>query len=290
MGDFMAEYLSHLLPRLIGFSDSLDRTELFVGQPWVHIDDNRNIHRYTFKRDGRLIILFNGEVRVGFWEYIAETRGLLINQETDRFLLNQIFIDKGVLILAKDSFFEEPFILVNRKIVADLDIERYLKELLISKSGRNCLPLEEGIELEFDSDFLEIGSQVYLNDLPAMTGTYTSMDGVITVAIEEGRVTGMKYQKKYSTREGQITVSQRYVSRAAIGDMVMKLSRPAPDGVYNPIFSEQPEIHVKDGRILKVAYGGKVSDWIWLVILLVLMILLGVFGKMFGVFGERNFY
>jgi len=156
------------------------------------------------------------------------------------------------LILAKDSFFEEPFILVNRKIVADLDIERYLKELLISKSGRNCLPLEEGIELEFDSDFLEIGSHVYLNDLPAMTGTYTSMDGVITVAIEEGRVTGMKYQKKYSTREGQITVSQRYVSRAAIGDMVMKLSRPAPDGVYNPIFSEQPEIHVKDGRILKV--------------------------------------
>jgi len=271
----MKEYLSHLLPRLIQFSESLDSKELLVDQPWVYVDQSRNKQRYIFKRDGKLIMSLNGDVRVGSWEYISSTGALLIDWGHEKILVIQRFIDRGVLFLKKDSFFEDPFLLVNEKIVGDLDIERYLRALLITRSGRNCVPLDGGMVLEYENGFLAKGSQVYFNNKPANTGTYTSKDGVITIAVEEGRVTELRYERKYPTREGLITVSQNYPYNVAIGDNVMKLSRPAPDGVYNPMIPDQPIMQVKDGRIFKVGWGGKLSDWILAIILLALIVLLG---------------
>ena len=269
MGDFMKEYLSHLLPRLIEFNDSLDRKELFVEQPWVYIDENRNKQQYIFRRDGKLIISFNGDVRIGTWEYISATDGLLIDRGTDKVLLKQRFIDRGVLLLRKDNLFDDCFLLVTQKIAANLDVNKYLKDLrdlVITRIGRNSVPLDEGMALEYESDSLAIGSNVYVNHKPASTGTYRSEDGETMVAVEDGRVTELKYQKRYPTREGQITVIQSYEFKLAIGDKVMKLSRPAPDGVYNPMLPEQPIIHVMDGRIFKVSWGAKRRDWILLII------------------------
>jgi len=272
----MKEYFSHLLPRLIEFSDSLDKKELFVDQSWVHIDENRNKQQYIFKRDGKLIMSLNGDVQVGSWEYISATGGLLIDTGTEKILLHQKFIDRGVLLLKKDNFFDESFLLVNQKIVADLDVERYLANLLITKSGKNSVPLNEGLILEYEGDYLAVGNPVFVNNKPTSTGTYTSKDGVIVIGVEEGLVTELKFERKYPTREGLITVSQNYPFRATIGDNVLKLARPAPDGIYNPMIPEQPIIQVKDGRILKVGWGGKFSDWIWVIILFALFALLGI--------------
>jgi len=272
----MKEYFSHLLPRLIEFSDSLDKKELFVDQSWVHIDENRNKQQYIFKRDGKLIMSLNGDVQVGSWEYISATGGLLIDTGTEKILLHQKFIDRGVLLLKKDNFFDESFLLVNQKIVADLDVERYLANLLITKSGKNSVPLNEGMILEYEGDYLAVGNPVFVNNKPTSTGTYTSKDGVIVIGVEEGLVTELKFERKYPTREGLITVSQNYPFRATIGDNVLKLARPAPDGIYNPMIPEQPIIQVKDGRILKVGWGGKFSDWIWVIILFALFALLGL--------------
>jgi len=270
----MKEYLSHLLPRLIEFNDSLDRKELFIEQPWVYIDENRNKRQYIFKRDGNLIMSINGEVRVGSWEYISATDGLLIDLGTDKVLWKHRFIDKGVLLLRKDNLFDDSLILMNQKIVADLNVEKYIRNLLNSSRERNILPLDEGIALEYESEDLVIGSNVYLNAEPASTGTYRSEDGETMVAVEEGRVTELKYQKRYPTREGQITVTQSYEFKLAVGDKVMKLSRPAPDGVYNPMLPEQPIIHVMDGRIFKVSWGAKRSDWILFILFIILFSLM----------------
>ena len=273
----MKEYLSHLLPRLIEFSESLDKKELFVEQPWVHVDENRNKQQYIFKRDGKLIMSLNGDVQVGSWEYISATGGLLVDTGTEKILLHQKFIDRGVLLLKKDNFFDESFLLVNQRIVADLDVERYLGDLLITKRGRNSVPLDEGLVLEYEGDSLAVGNPVFVNNRPTSTGTYTSKDGVIIIGVEEGLVTELKFERKYPTREGLITVSQNYPFRATVGDNVMKLSRPAPDGVYYPMVPEQPIIQVKDGRIFKVGWGGKFSDWILVIILIALAILRALF-------------
>ena len=275
----MKEYLSHLLPRLIEFNYSLDRKELFIEQPWVYIDENRNKHQYIFRRDGKLIISLNGEVRVGSWEYISATDGLLLDLGTDKDLWKHRFIDKGVLLLRKDNLFDDSLLLVNQKVVADQNVEKYIRNLLITGRGRNILPLDEGINLEYESDDLTIGSNVYLNAEPASTGIYRSEDGLTMVAVEEGRITELKYQKKYPTQEGQITVTQSYEFKLAVGDKVMKLSRPAPDGIYNPMLPEQPIIHVKDGRIFKVSWGGRLIDWIWVIISIALIVLIAILGN-----------
>src|SRR5215831_10038245 len=208
MGDFMKKYLSHLLPRSIDFSDSLDRKELFVDQPWVHVDENRNKHQYIFKRDGKLITSVDGDVCLGAWEYISSIDKLFIDSGTDKSLLNPKFINKAVLLLRKDTFLDDSFLLVNQKIVADLDVERYLADLLITRNGRNVVPLEEGVVLEYEGNSLGVGNPVFVNNRPTTTGTYRSRDGVIIIAVEEGLVTELKYERKYPTREGLITVSQ----------------------------------------------------------------------------------
>jgi hypothetical protein len=276
VGDFMKEYLSHLLPRLIEFSDSLDRKELFVDQPWVHVDENQNKQQYIFKRDGTLIMSVNGDVRIGSWEYISATAGLLIDRGIDKVLLNQRFIDRGVLVLKKDNFFDDSFLLVNQKLVVDLDVEKYLRDLVRSRIGRSNFPLEEGIALEYESDFLELGNPVFVKDKPAGTGSHTLKDGVTSIAVKEGRLAKLRYERKYPTREGLITVSQNFPFKATVGDNVMKLSRPAPDGVYNPLIPDQPIFQVKDGRIFKVGWGGKFSDWIGVIILIILALLINL--------------
>ena len=271
----MKEYLSHLLPRLIEFSDSLDRKELFVDQPWVHVDEQRNKQQYIFKRDGKLITSLNGDVCIGSWEYISAIDRLFMDRGTDKALLNPRFINKGVLVLRKDNF-DDSFLLVNQKLAADLDVERYLANLLITRSGRNYVPLEEGMILEYDGNSLGVGNPVLVNNRPTSTGTYRSRDGVIIIAVEEGFVKELKYERKYPTREGLITVSQNFPFRATVGDNVMRLSRPAPDGVYNPLIPDQPIIQVKDGRIFKVGWGGKFSDWIVVIILFTLALLINL--------------
>src|SRR5690625_2626021 len=99
----MKLYLSNLLPRLKQFSQSLDQIELIVDQPWVFIDNNLNQQKYIFKRNGELIMSYNGSVTVGQWEYISSARSLLIDRKTDKILLNQNFINNAVMILKRDG-------------------------------------------------------------------------------------------------------------------------------------------------------------------------------------------
>jgi len=272
----MKEYLSNLLPRLIDFSDWLDRKELFVEQPWVHVDEHRNKQQFIFKRNGKLLISLNGDVRVGSWEYISTADALLIGTGADNIMLRHKFVDRAVLLLRKDNFFDNTLLLVNQNIVADLDVERYLENLLITREGKNTVPLREGMTLEYEGDSLGVGTRVFINNCPASTGTFKSRDGVIIIAVEEGIITELKYERKYPTREGLITVTQDFPFGARVGDNVMKLSRPAPDGVYNPMIPEQPIIQVEDGRIFKVDWGGKRSDWIWFIILFALLVLVAL--------------
>jgi hypothetical protein len=110
----MKEYISNILPRIANFSQSLDKKELLVDQPWTAIDE-QSFHQYIFKRDGKLIISVNSNVQIGSWEYISPAESLLIVTDDNKTLLKLSFFNNAVLILQRPGNSEEPWILLNHE-------------------------------------------------------------------------------------------------------------------------------------------------------------------------------
>lgn len=83
----MLEYLSNLLPRLRQYSETLDKKEILIDQPWVLIDKGLNKQQYIFERSGRLLVSVNGETEIGKWEYIPAVKSLLIHMSDNHLML-----------------------------------------------------------------------------------------------------------------------------------------------------------------------------------------------------------
>ncbi len=66
----MINYIQQLLPRLRGFSSQLDKKELFVDKLFTLLQPNKEVHQYTFNRDGRLFLAINGKTIEGSWELL----------------------------------------------------------------------------------------------------------------------------------------------------------------------------------------------------------------------------
>lgn len=127
----MLVWLKNLLPRLESISKSLDQQELFIDQPWIFTDESGNRHQYIFLRSNELVLSVNGSVIMGTWKYISAAKSLLIDTTVEKLLLKHAFIDEGVLILKKDGPADIPFILVNERVIPDLNLQEYLN----SKAG-----------------------------------------------------------------------------------------------------------------------------------------------------------
>ena len=134
----MIAYLTNLLPRLQNYSVGLDKIEVFVDKPWVFIDGSNNHHDYTFMRDGRLLMSLNGTVTIGKWELLP-TQRLLIDRLFDNVMLNNVFINNDILVLQKNGSNDDPFVLVNQKVIKDLNYLEYLKELDTKKQNQQAL-------------------------------------------------------------------------------------------------------------------------------------------------------
>lgn len=145
----MKGYVSNLLPRLKEYSKSLDKIELIVEQPWVVIDENFNQQKYIFKRNGELIMSYNGEVTIGNWEYISSAKSLLIDRKTDKILLNQNFVNHAIMVLSKDGLTNENLILANETIIPDLDVENYVRRLFYKKHNIKLGTMKNGDVYEF---------------------------------------------------------------------------------------------------------------------------------------------
>jgi len=126
----MLPFVKSLLPRLKQYSKNLDQTSIFIDKPWIMIDENKDQHHYVFHKDGRLIMSLNGSVQIGKWEFLAGSNSLLIDRIKDSMLLNQEFIEDGLMFLKKDGLKDHFFILINKNVIPDLDYERYLKKML----------------------------------------------------------------------------------------------------------------------------------------------------------------
>ncbi len=124
----MIEYLKNIIPRIKQYSKELDKSENFVDKNWVFIDDNNNQHEYIFLRNGRLIMTINSTTKEGSWELLP-TGELLIKRSTDDYLkLANIFIEDALLILKISATNNIPFILINQKLIPDLNVLAYLEK------------------------------------------------------------------------------------------------------------------------------------------------------------------
>lgn len=174
----MKTYLQDIVKRLSQFSEKLDNTTLFIDKPWVLIDTESNYHKYIFKRDGQLIMSFNGQVQLGKWEYLTAAKSILIDRIKDKVLLNQSFFDSAVMVLKIDGTTNDLFILANEIIIPDLDVKKYLQSVTYRKYNVITRRLENGKTLEIyrgsSEAPLQIGMKATIDGEQPDDGKYKS--------------------------------------------------------------------------------------------------------------------
>lgn len=238
----MKLYIESLIPRLRGFSENLDRKEIFVDIPWVVVDEDSNQQKYIFKRNGELVMSLNGQVTIGKWEYLSTAKVLLIDRIQDKILLNQNFIDPAVMVLKKDGTKDGNLFLANEILLPDLNIAGYLKELFYQKNYIRVKKLTSGEFVEID-----LYDKVSIEGEPISDGFIELADSENKYVIQDSKIFKILSKVEHNTNMGKIVVEQNVYTKMAIGDFVFKENLPAPDGKYRIGFMNH--IWVENGRI-----------------------------------------
>lgn len=267
--EVMKVFLKNIAVQLKQYSKSLDKTSLLVDQPWALIDENYEMQRLIFKKDGELILSKNGKVTNGSWEYLAAANSLLIDRGEDKILCNEEFIDEGVMILKLDGTQNNFFALANENIVPDLNVEEYLlkikkRKFHIKKHADQIkeFELENGNQLEIikseSADKFSIHSDIYkkvlLNGIIPQDGEYQLKNSKNRLFIKAGKIEHLVTTIRYETKGGiSIFIDQKnspYYGYYQTGDMVYKDSernQSLEDGKYR--IGLIKKIEVSDGRI-----------------------------------------
>jgi hypothetical protein len=282
----MQNYVQNLLPRLRQFSQTLDKKEILIDQPWILTGDHTNKQQFIFRRDGRLIQSVNGHVETGTWEYIEAAQSLLIQSSSVNLLLNHAFFDKGVLLLRKDGSEDAPLVLANQRIIPDLNVEKYLRNLVGSNQQLKYIQLDSGEELEFEDKYsagLHRGTIVSLNGRAVPNGIYRSQNDKLRLEINNSTVTQLYEKNEYQTHKGIISIYEVRGDYTPVreGVKVWLADKPAPDNRY--FFDDNvllvKYIDVENGTITTVKYYRSVATIIALIVVGTLIAL----GIMFAV-------
>jgi hypothetical protein len=261
----MKEYLTNLLPRLVQFSESLDKKEILIDQPWVLLDEHLHKHQYIFRREGQLIVALNGEAKKGRWEYISVARSLFIEIEGKQTLYKHGFVDKGILILQKDSLFDDPFMMMNERVIPDLDAKKYLRSILSNKLNYRWVQIEDGFEMEYigggNNDTLTVGTQVSISGSPVKDGIYRIAKSELCIDIRGSKIYRIFSLIRFLTDKGNIDITVGFNSTIIVGDAVYQQNAVAQDGKYRLQHGGDINfIEVHNGRIIsittKLNYGG----------------------------------
>lgn len=148
----MINYIQQLLPRLRGFSSQLDKKELFVDKLFTLLQPNKEVHQYTFNRDGRLFLSINGKTIEGSWE-LLNTGQLLINRgKNDIITLDFDFLHPDVLIMKLGGTSDNPFIIYRQEKIENGNVLKFLQLLNAKNRGEIVYELPGCIISESDLD------------------------------------------------------------------------------------------------------------------------------------------
>lgn len=265
----MIDYIKNLLTRLQQYSSSLDEKEVFIDQPWILINDIGERHNYIFERSGNLIFSINGKVTNGSWRYIAASKALLITTSGEQFLLKNAFIDKGLMFLKLDGSPDKPWIFANENLIPDLDIQRYLFNVLIRKMQLTRCTING--ETAFSKEVN--GSDIYYDkDVQPLNTVIKYVDGRNAI-VRNGRIVRIFYTEIYSSDKGNLYVEQNSASVVNVGDAVYLNGVNAKDGTYQ--ISKKKSWVISNGKIVEIK--SKVS----ILTILIFIILFGILCSFF---------
>jgi len=242
----MIDYIKNLLPRLQQYSSSLDHKEIFVDQPWILIDENGERHNYIFERNGNLLLSINGTVTNGRWRYIAASKAMVITTSLKDFLLKQAFVDKGMMFLKLDGSPDKPWVFANENLIPDLDIKRYLLNVLIKKMqlGRCTVNGKTAFVKEVDGTYI-----YYDEDIQPLNAEIKYVNGRNDI-IRNGRIVRRFYTEIYPSDKGRIYVEQQSVERVKVGDSAYIDGIKASDGLYQ--ISKKVGWVIAEGKISEI--------------------------------------
>lgn len=271
----MKYYLSDLIPRLKKYSATLDQSSFLVDKPWVVSDNNSEYEKLIFRRDGRVHLSSDGNVKDGTWEYLPEAQSLLIDYGDQKKLYQHQYLDESVLALKLDGdrSNEDYFLLANENVIPDYDAKKYLKIKYLKENNIKLLPLEDGREIflkpEYNGDNL-LNAQAEINGQPVTDGVYTDKDQSNKIVVSSGKVSERKRRVNYSNN---ISVWQSS-TLPVVGDKVEGIST----GSFEIKAGSNFTIYVKNGQITKV----KDDTVMHILLFLLFIILLFIFAIFLG--------
>lgn len=248
-------YLKSLVDQLRNYSLSLNKRSVFINKPWTLIDDENEMQRLIFEFNGQLVISKNGRVQRGTWEYFPAAKSILINRITDEILLNEAYIDNGLMILKMDGTVNKFFIFTNENIVPDLNPRRYLNKIRHQKLNILVLNLVDGRTLEIqkeDSSFLPgIGDPATFEAIPADDGRYKVEENEKYIEVRNGRIYKIITERTYKNPQGEeIIIQQQDSWNIKRGDLVFMYGKLVENEIIS--FSGYKNLFVRNGKVVRL--------------------------------------
>lgn len=253
----MIDYLNTLLPNLKQFSDSLDKKALLIEQPWVSVNGEGSFQKFIFRKNKELIVSNSGKVITGNWEYLPSAKSLMIEWGENKILLNQQFVDKGVLVLKYDGLPDKLFFLANENVIPDLNIKQYLQNIFYKKWNVVVVKGTDNRAYEFlksDSRAFTglIGQKVLLDAQRIDDCDFQEKGSNYKYYVRDSKVYARSSFFEIKVGEVRLMVESFFGvspnNRAKKGDLVRIDGDFAPDGVYQiGIFRK---LRVKNGVIV----------------------------------------
>jgi hypothetical protein len=214
----MNEILKYFINSLSNSTLSLKKKGIFVEKPWALIDDDGEMQKLIFKKNGELVLSKNGKVTEGLWEYFAEAKSLLVNRGYDKLLLKEMFIDENVIIMKKDGTENDFYTLANENTIPDLNVPKYLNTL-------KCKELKIQERKLLNGNILQVHEGNKIIHLPNYSGhrveqvddDYNSIDLADGVHITENRKTS------FQIKNGRILSAHNNVLKKLTNDTFFEI-------------------------------------------------------------------
>ncbi len=232
----MINYIQKLLPRLREFSSQLDKKELFVDKLFTLLQPNKEVHQYTFNRDGRLFLAINGKTIEGSWELLNTGQLLIKRGENDKITLDFDFLHPDVLIMKLGGTSDNPFIIYRQEKIENGNVLKFLQLLNAKNRGEKVYELPGSIisESEIDDIIRDENGNVYNGYIYSLP--YTSNNYTLSIRNVKNIKNGLKkeefYEVKYPAYNHNfdyILIIQKALSEIQIGDKLIgcgPISRP----------------------------------------------------------------
>ena len=188
-------HLSELFLKANLYNKSSNKTLLLKNRSWLLMSNTSQIEKLIFRQDDKLVLIKDGSVMKGKWEYISQDDSLLIEYDDIIQLHYCLFLQSDLVCLLNQTNQSILFIVGAKHIVKN-DLE-FFKDLLYKKLNIRTATLDSGKKLEIldVSDIKKhqlIGKEVLMNFERVEDGIYYRNNGKVEFHIKGNKLIEIK--------------------------------------------------------------------------------------------------